>query len=70
MNSMRDFSDGSLRSQLRVVAIVEESVLMTEMTGLEPQEEDSPQSLLFFKSMSCLGQIRSHRRDESWSASL
>jgi hypothetical protein len=46
---MRDFSDGSLRSQQRVVAIVEESVLKTEMTGLEPQEEDSPQSLLFFK---------------------
>ena len=32
----------SLRSQQRVVATVEESVLKTEMTGLESQEEDTP----------------------------
>jgi hypothetical protein len=60
----------TLRSQQRVVTTVEESVLKTEMTGLEPQEEDAPQRLLFFKTMSWLGEIRSHRRDESWSPSL
>jgi hypothetical protein len=60
----------SFRSQQRVVATVEESVLKTEMTGLESHEEDAPKRILFFKSMSWLGQIRSHRRDESWSASL
>ncbi len=60
----------SLRSQQCVVATVEESVLKTEMTGLESQEEDAPKRLLFFKPMSWLGQIRTHRRDESWSASL
>jgi hypothetical protein len=53
-----------------VVATVEESVLKMEMTGLESQEEDAPKRILFFKPMSWLGQIRSHRRDESWSASL
>jgi hypothetical protein len=40
------------------------------MAGLESQEEDDPKCILFFKSMSWLGQIRTHRRDESWSASL
>jgi hypothetical protein len=42
----------SLRSQQRVVATVEESVLKTEMAGLESQEEDAPKRLLFFKPMS------------------
>jgi hypothetical protein len=60
----------SLRSHQRVVTTVEESVLKMEMTDLESQEEDAPKRLLFFKSMSWLGQIRSHRRDESWSVSL
>ena len=60
----------NLRSQQRVVAIVEDSVLKTEMAGLESQEEDAPKRLLFFKPMGWLGQIRPHRRDESWSASL
>ena len=60
----------SLRSQHRIVATVEDSVLWTEMAGLESQEEDAPKRILFFKSMSWLGQIRSHRRDETWSASL
>ncbi len=32
----------SLRSQQRVVATVEDSVLKAEMTGLESQEEDAP----------------------------
>ncbi len=58
------------RSQQLVVATVEESVLKTEMTDLESQQEDPPNRILFFKSMSWLGQIRPHRRDESWSASL
>jgi hypothetical protein len=52
------------------VATVEDSVLQTEMTGLESQEEDDPKRILFFKPMSWLGQIRSHRRDEAWSGSL
>ncbi len=49
------------------MAAVEESVLRMEMTGLESQEEDDPKFVLFFKPMSWLGQIRPHRRDESWS---
>ncbi len=39
----------SLRSQQRVVATVEESVLRMEMAGLESQEEDDPSRVLFFK---------------------
>ena len=46
----------SLNSQQRIVATVEDPVLRKR--------------ILFFKPMSCLGQIRSHRRDETWSASL
>jgi hypothetical protein len=38
------------------VATVEDSVLRTEMTGLESQEEDAPKRILF--------------RDETWSDSL
>ena len=62
----------SLRSQQRIVATVEDSVLRTEMSGLESQEEDAPKRILFrgFKTMSWLGQIRSRRRDETWSPSL
>jgi hypothetical protein len=37
------------------------------MTGLESQEGDVPKCILFYKPMSWLGQIRSHRRDEVWS---
>ena len=51
------------------MATVEESVLRTEMAGLESQEEDAPKRVLFYKAMSWLGQIRPHRRDESWSVS-
>ena len=60
----------SLRSQQRLVATVEESVLRTEMAGLESQEEDAPKRILFFKPMSWLGQISPHRRHEAWSPSL
>jgi hypothetical protein len=60
----------SLSEQHRVVSIVEDSVLRTEVTGLEYQEEDVPNRMFFFKTMSWLGQIRSHRRDEDWSPSL
>ena len=60
----------NLCSHQRIAATVEESVLKTEMTGLQSQEEDAPKRILFFKPMSWLGQIRPHRRDESWSASL
>ena len=42
----------SLRSQQRIVATVEDSVLRTEMTDLESQEEDDPKRTLFFKPMS------------------
>jgi hypothetical protein len=35
---------------------------------LESQEEDDPKRILFFKPMSWLGQIRTHRRDEPWCA--
>ncbi len=52
------------------MATVEESVLRTEMTGLESQEEDAPKRVLFYKPMSWLGQIRPDRGNESWSASL
>jgi hypothetical protein len=56
-----------LYSQQHIVDTVEDSVLWTEMDVLESQEEDTPKRILFFKPMSCLGQIRSHRRDETWS---
>jgi hypothetical protein len=36
---------------------------------LESQEEDTPKRIPFFKPMSWLGQIRTHRRDETWSTS-
>ena len=52
------------------MATVEDSVLRTEMAGLESQEEDAPKRILFFKPMSWLRQIRPHRRDETWSDSL
>ncbi len=59
-----------LRSQQRIVSTIEDSVLRTEMTGLESLEEDDPKCILFYKPMGWLGQIRSHRRDEDWSSSL
>jgi hypothetical protein len=59
-----------VRSQQRIVATVEDSVLRTEMSGLESQEENAPKRILWFKPMSWLGQIRPHRRDEAGSASL
>ena len=60
----------SLRSQQRIVATIEDCVLRTEMAGLESLEEDHPKRILFYKPMGWLGHIRSHRRDEAWSASL
>ena len=45
----------SLLSQQCIVVTVEDSVLRTEMTGLESQEEDDPKRILFFKPMSWLG---------------
>jgi hypothetical protein len=36
----------SLSSQQHIVATVEDSVLRTEMTGLESQEEDPPKGIL------------------------
>ncbi len=46
----------SLHSHQRIVATVEDSVLRTEMTGLEFQEDDAPK--------------RTHRRDGAWSTGL
>jgi hypothetical protein len=40
------------------------------MVSFECQEEDDPKSILFFKPMRCLGEIRPYRRDEGWSSSL
>jgi hypothetical protein len=48
----------TLRSKRRIVATVEDSVLRTEMTGLESQEVNSPKRVLFFKPMRWLGQLR------------
>jgi hypothetical protein len=59
-----------LRSKQRIVATAEDFVLRTEMVSLESQEEDAPKRIIWFKPMSWLGQIRPHRRDEAWSASL
>jgi hypothetical protein len=44
-----------LCSQQHIVATVDNSVLRTEMTGLESKEEDVPKRILFFKTMSWLG---------------
>ena len=59
-----------LRAQQCIVATAEDSVLRTEMGALESQEEDAPNRLLWYKPMGFLGVIRTHRRDEAWSASL
>jgi hypothetical protein len=40
------------------------------MANRESEEEHAPRRVLWFYPMSWLGQIRPHRRDESWSASL
>jgi hypothetical protein len=40
------------------------------MQNLESEEEDAPRRALWYKPMSRLGQIRPHRSDEAWSASL
>ncbi len=37
----------SLRSQEHILATVKDSVLRTEMAGLESQEEDAPKRILF-----------------------
>ncbi len=52
------------------MATAEDSVLRTEMGALESQEEDAPKRLLCYKPMGFLGVLRTHRRDEAWSASL
>jgi hypothetical protein len=59
-----------LRTQQRIIATDEYCVLRTEMANLESQQEDAPRRALWFKPMSWLGQIRPHRRDGAWSASL
>ncbi len=37
-----------LRTQQRIIATAEDSVLRTDMANLEPQEEDSPKRVLSF----------------------
>ena len=59
-----------LRVQQRVVATVEDSDLHTEMENLESEEEDDSRRVLWYRTISWLGQIRTHRRDETWSAGL
>jgi hypothetical protein len=59
-----------LRTQQRILATAEDSVLRKEMANLESQQKDAPRRVLWFKPMSWLRQIRPHHRDESWSASL
>jgi hypothetical protein len=39
-----------MRSQQRIVATVEDSVLRTEIAGLESQKEDAPKCILFFQA--------------------
>jgi hypothetical protein len=51
-----------LVAQQRVVGTVEDSVLHTEMSNLEPQEEDVSRHVLLFRSMSWLGKISSHHK--------
>ena len=59
-----------VRTQERIIATTEDSVLRTEMDNLEPLDEETPKRVLSFKSTSCLGQLRTHHRDETRSASL
>jgi hypothetical protein len=59
-----------LRTKQRIAGTVEDSLLRTEMETLESQEEDAPKRVLWYTPMGWLGQIRPHRRDEAWSASL
>ena len=54
-----------LHTQQYIITTDEDSVLRTEMTNLESQEEDAPKRVLCFKPMSWLGQIRPHHRDEA-----
>ena len=58
------------RVHQHVVTTVEDSALRTEMENLESDDEDTTMRVLWYKPMSWLGQIRSHHRDESWSAGL
>jgi hypothetical protein len=44
----------NLHSQQCIVTTTEDSVLRTEMTDLESQEEDAPKRILFFDPMSSL----------------
>ncbi len=49
----------SLRSQQRIVATVEDSVLRTEMVDLESQEDDDP---IIFDRVICLFLIENKNR--------
>ena len=59
-----------LHTQQCVVVTVEDSILCVEMDALDPQEEDVPKRILWYKPLGFLGVIRSHLRDESWSVGL
>ena len=47
----------ALRTQQRIVATVEDSVLRTEMGALESQEEYAPKRILWYKPLGFLGVI-------------
>ena len=51
----RRVEQSRLYSQEHIVATVEDSVLRTEMTDLESQEEDAPKSILFFMTHGLAG---------------
>ena len=59
-----------LHTQNLVVVTVEDSSLSVEMGALEPQEEDAPKRILWYKPLGFLGVIRPYRLDESWSTDL
>ncbi len=60
----------TIPAQNRVTDTVEDSALHTKMENLEFEEEDDPRRVLWYETISWLGQIRPHHRDEVWSVSL
>ena len=53
-----------LHTQQHVVVTGEDSVLCTELGELKSQEEDDPKCVLWYKSMTWFGVIRSDHRNE------
>ena len=59
-----------LHTEQRIVSTVEDSGLCVQVGVLESQEEDTPKRIMWYKPLGFLGVIKSHHRDEAWSASL